>query len=88
MWGRFFQVSAAGRFVWEYLSPFVGKGPRGLRAIPWVYRIQAVPYGWVPQGVRQAEIPGHRPPPAQYHVAVGGWAAGMIRPNDIQAGMR
>ena len=46
--GRFFQVAPAGKIVWEYLSPFVGKGPRGLQAIPWVYRMQAVPYGWVP----------------------------------------
>lgn len=50
IWGRFFQVTPAGKIVWEYVSPFVGKGPNGLTHVPWVYRAQAVPYSWVPTG--------------------------------------
>ena len=74
IWGRFFQVTPAGKIVWEYLSPFVGRGPGGLTAIPWVYRIQAVPYSWVPAGVRQSEIPVHPPAFGKFHVTAGGAA--------------
>ena len=45
-------VTPAGRIVWEYVSPFVGQAPRGLpvKDVPWVYRVQAVPYNWLAVG--------------------------------------
>lgn len=57
IWGRFFQVTPAGKIVWEYVSPYVRKGPAHLegfpRYVPWTYRVQAVPYSWVPDKARQ-----------------------------------
>jgi Arylsulfotransferase (ASST) len=50
IWGRFFQVTPDGGIVWEYVSPFLTRAhddPQG-PPIRWVYRIQAVPYDWVP----------------------------------------
>lgn len=50
IWGRFFQVTPDGRIVWEYVSPYLVHAhddPHG-PPIRWVYRIQAVPYDWVP----------------------------------------
>ena len=56
IWGRFFQVTPAGKIVWEYVSPYVGKGPTHLEGfpqhVPWTYRVQAVPYSWVPGEAR------------------------------------
>ncbi len=51
--GRFFQVTPQGDIVWEYVSPFLGAAPdvplaKKPAAANWVYRIQAVPYDWVP----------------------------------------
>jgi hypothetical protein len=60
IWGRFFQVTPAGKIGWEYMFPFVDRGPGALKGIPWVYRIQAVPYSWLPAGVRQEKSPSTR----------------------------
>lgn len=62
MHGRIFQVTAEGRVVWEYVSPYEGLGVGGepevaeprvpgidrLTTTPMVYRAQAVPFEWVP----------------------------------------
>ncbi|GEB43785.1 aryl-sulfate sulfotransferase [Gluconobacter sphaericus] len=57
--GRFFQVTPAGEIVWEYVSPYSGETPtsspgKATRS-NWVYRIQPVPYGWVPSAVSHTE---------------------------------
>lgn len=57
--GRFFQVTAKGEIVWEYVSPYVGQtrsggGDRVVRSNA-VYRAQPVPYDWVPQGTPLTE---------------------------------
>ncbi len=44
--GRVFEVTADGKIVWEYMSPFFGDGPRRSNA---VYRAYRVPYDWIPQ---------------------------------------
>lgn len=53
--GRLFQVTAKGKLVWEYVSPFVGPAPQPPApgqaepvASNWVYRVQGVPLGWLP----------------------------------------
>lgn len=56
--GRFFQVTPRGEIVWEYVSPF--RGPVPVRSDAqarsnWVYRVQSVPYGWVPDGTPHDE---------------------------------
>jgi hypothetical protein len=59
--GRFFQVTAKGEIVWEYVSPyfgnFFGNVPGVGQGIPsnWVYRAQPVPYEWVPAGTARSE---------------------------------
>jgi len=54
IWGRFFQVTPKGKIVWEYISPYVRKENPHILGFPgdaaYVYRVQAVPYGWVPAG--------------------------------------
>jgi hypothetical protein len=64
--GRFFQVTPAGKIVWEYVSPYfaqtpVGGGGGGTVNSNWVYRAQPVPYDWAPDGTPHAEKPV-RPP--------------------------
>ncbi|MFA5711211.1 aryl-sulfate sulfotransferase [Mycolicibacterium sp.] len=65
MQGRLFQVTPAGQIVWEYFSPYEGKGVAGepevktlrvpgvdrLSRTRLVYRSQSVPTDWVPAGV-------------------------------------
>ena len=41
--GRLFEVTTAGKIVWEYMQP---KGADGRNS---VYRAYRVPYGWIPQ---------------------------------------
>ncbi len=57
--GRFFQITPAGRIVWEYVSPFYGKTPvgsaGGVVTANWAYRATPVPYDWVPAGTPHAE---------------------------------
>ncbi|CRG87931.1 hypothetical protein PISL3812_04953 [Talaromyces islandicus] len=66
--GRIFQVTADGQIAWEYYSPYTGYGVAGepevtkprvddvdrLSVTPLVYRSQAVPDDWVPDGVTRA----------------------------------
>ena len=58
--GRIFQVTPEGEIVWEYVNPYTGSvvNPypghttvpgRTLRD-PTVYRAQAVPFEWLPEG--------------------------------------
>lgn len=70
MWGRFFQITPKGKIVWEYVSPFTGKGPgkRAEAAVRWVYRVQAVPYSWVPKGVQQSQLPVRPPELEAFHI--------------------
>ncbi|MGC4028615.1 MAG: arylsulfotransferase family protein [Steroidobacteraceae bacterium] len=48
--GRFFQVTPAGKIVWEYVSPYWGpaldSGGGGRSNV--IYRAQAVPLSWIP----------------------------------------
>ena len=58
--GRFFQVTPAGKIVWEYVSPYFGPSPVGATTSEpvtanWVYRAQPVPYDWAPSGTPHAE---------------------------------
>lgn len=72
IWGRFFQVTPEGKIVWEYISPFVGNGTgAGTMQVRWVYRIQAVPYSWVPKGGPHSEVPVHPPTLADFHISPG-----------------
>lgn len=54
--GRLFQVTPAGQIVWEYVSPYKGDAPgapiagRPKAMSNWIYRVQAVPYSWLPNG--------------------------------------
>lgn len=57
--GRFFQVTPDGEIVWEYVNPYVNKPREGQKKgfDNTIYRIQPVPYEWVPQGTPRTEIP-------------------------------
>lgn len=73
--GRFFQITPSGRIVWEYVSPYFGAAPifplpfhRAARS-NWVYRCQAVPYGWVPD-TPHTETPVTAWNPADFHLAI------------------
>ncbi|HHN2191827.1 TPA: aryl-sulfate sulfotransferase, partial [Pseudomonas aeruginosa] len=65
--GRFFQVTPGGEIVWEYVSPYFGKAPRGDARSNWVYRALPVAYAWVPEGTPREEkavnlaVPGATP---------------------------
>ena len=58
--GRFFQVTPGGKIVWEYVSPYFRKtyvwGVNQNVNSNYAYRIQAVPYDWVPEGTPHAQI--------------------------------
>jgi hypothetical protein len=71
--GRFFQITPAGKIVWEYVSPFFAKSPVGGAATGpvesnWVYRAQPVPYDWVPEGTPHGEKPVVTPALGAFHV--------------------
>jgi hypothetical protein len=51
--GRIFEVTAGHEIVWEYLSPYTFRMPK----MNQLYRAYRVPYEWVPQVDRPAEIP-------------------------------
>ena len=59
--GRFFQITPAGRIVWEYVDPFFAKTPVGSTGHEitsnWAYRATPVPYDWVPAGTPHSEAP-------------------------------
>lgn len=70
MRGRLFQVTPGGDVVWEYHSPYQGYGVAGepevkqprvpgvdrLTLTPLVYRSQAVPFDWTPDGTPRGEL--------------------------------
>ena len=62
--GRLFEVTAAGKIVWEYMSPFFD-GPRRSNS---VYRAYRVPYDWIPQLERPRERAVRPPALADYKV--------------------
>lgn len=70
--GRFFQVTPEGRIVWEYVSPYA-RGENGNRgnivATGMVYRVQAVPYDWVPLKGPHSQVPVHSPAIDDFHIA-------------------
>jgi hypothetical protein len=71
--GRFFQVTQKGEIVWEYVSPFLDSAAPaagdGSPPIDYaVYRIQGVPYAWVPEQGPHSQIPVHAPARAEFHV--------------------
>jgi hypothetical protein len=69
IWGRFIQVTRDGTIVWEYVSPFVAPASPGADTrIAFTYRIQAVPYDWVPPGVPHSEVAVKPPKLSRFHV--------------------
>ncbi len=71
IWGRFIQVTPNGRIVWEYVSPFAKILPGFGGQIParWVYRIQSVPYDWVPLAGPHSHAPVVPPELSRFHVS-------------------
>jgi hypothetical protein len=68
--GRFFQITPQGDIVWEYVPPYLGKkqvdGKPFIDSL--VFRAQAVPYDWVPDGTPHAEKPVTEPDISTFHV--------------------
>jgi hypothetical protein len=68
--GRFFQITPNGDIVWEYVPPYLGT--RQVAGKPFidslVFRAQAVPYDWVPDGTPHAEKPVSEIDIRQFHV--------------------
>jgi hypothetical protein len=68
MQGRIFQITLEGKAAWEYYSSYTGYGVAGepevsearvpgvdrVSVTPLVYRAQAVPDEWVPDGVKKS----------------------------------
>lgn len=79
--GRIFEVTKDHEIVWEFISPYWGKGGLNLNM---VYRAYRVPYEWVPQLNKPAEkaiekidvtswrVPGAGPKGPQKEVSVEG----------------
>jgi hypothetical protein len=59
MTGRFFQITPDGEIVWEYVTPYVGRSMVDGKAFvtSLIYRVQAVPYDWIPEGTPHSEQP-------------------------------
>ena len=60
MHGRFFQITAKGEIVWEYVSPYFNEpraGDAQQVSSNTVYRAQPVPYDWAPTGTPHSEKP-------------------------------
>ena len=58
VFGHVFQVTPDGKVVWDYVSPYFGHGRFGGTrdvASNYLYRVQAVPYDWVPAGTPHSE---------------------------------
>jgi Arylsulfotransferase (ASST) len=68
--GRFFQITRDGDIVWEYVVPYAGKREVGGKAFldELVFRAQAVPYDWVPEGTPHSEKPVAEIDVTQFHV--------------------
>lgn len=62
--GRLFEVTADGDIVWEYIHP-VFSGARGSNA---VYRAYRLPYDWIPQLERPAEVAVTPPERGEFRV--------------------
>lgn len=63
--GRILEVTPAHELVWEYVSPYWGRG--GLR-LNMIYRAYRSPYEWAPQAPRPREVPIPRLDPATFRV--------------------
>lgn len=68
--GRFFQVTPRGRIVWEYVAPMRGAAG-GSGGASSVYRIQGVPYDWVPLPGPHSEAAVRPPALEDFHVPTG-----------------
>jgi hypothetical protein len=68
--GRFFQITPSGDIVWEYVSPYFGHGKANGKPMlnTLVYRAQAVPYQWVPDGTPHQEKPVVEVDNVHFHV--------------------
>ena len=57
--GRFFQITPNGDIVWEYVTQYVGRSVVAGRPFvsSLIYRVQSVPYDWVPEGTPHFETP-------------------------------
>ena len=68
--GRFFQITPSGDIVWEYVLPYPGttsaEGKPFMNSL--VFRAQAVPYDWVPDGTPHAEAPVKELDVTSFHV--------------------
>ena len=56
--GHVFQVTPQGEEVWDYVSPYFGKGKFGGSRMVMsnnLYRVQPIPYDWVPAGTPHQE---------------------------------
>jgi len=62
--GRVFEVTPDKAIVWEYVAP-PGEGPRAQNAL---YRAYRIPYAWLPQVAKPAEVAVKRPDAASFHV--------------------
>lgn len=69
--GRFFQITSTGDIVWEYVSPYLSHSEVNGKPFTGslVYRAQAVPYDWVPEGTPHAEIPVQELDVTSFHVS-------------------
>ena len=70
--GRFFQITPAGKIVWEYVNPYFGKTPVGAAGREvlsnWAYRAQPVPYDWAPAGTPHLERAVTPPENSTFHL--------------------
>jgi hypothetical protein len=68
--GRFFQITPNGDIVWEYVPSYAGKRQVGGKAFldSLVFRAQAVPYDWVPEGTPHSEKPVTEIDVTNFHV--------------------
>ena len=68
--GRFFQVTPQGKIVWEYVNPYFRRtyvwGVNQNVYSNFAYRIQAVPYDWVPSGTPHAQVAVSAPDTATF----------------------
>lgn len=62
--GRLFEVTSDGTIVWEYMNPLFA-GPRASND---VYRAYRLPYDWLPQVARPAEMPVTAPALGEFRV--------------------
>jgi hypothetical protein len=70
--GRLFQITPGGEIVWEYVNPYQTAGVRNGHRIlnPLVYRAQAVPYDWAPDGTPHSELAVSPPALSEFKVPI------------------